>query len=471
MKGLRLGLPKEYFIGGIDPQVEAAVRAAVDHYAKLGAEIVEVSLPHTEYAVAVYYIIATAEASANLARFDGVRYGHRAKDTSGLLDFYGKTREEGFGAEVKRRIILGTYVLSQRVLRRVLSPRAKGAHADPARFPAGVRDGGRADLPDLARAGVQDRRAHAEPAGDVSAGYFHHRREPRRHLRREPAVRVRAAEDGRELPIGLQLLGPSFDEARLLQIAHAYEQSTDWHKRRPPLAADQWRRFAADTPHTYYRDDTDEKAMIAEHISLTADLARRIEQDNEYARGIGMALDGAVPNRQGATALSEAYGKGFDLLLGRRTYDLWAGFWPMVRGGPFAEGINAATKHVATHRPESLAWGPVEHLGSDMMDGVRRLKAQDGPDLMVCGISSLTAAIAPRGSSLTRWCWWSTRSCWAGANASWRTAPTRATSLSPGRRPCLPACSSTPTGTSARGRPNDFGVAVLASALVLHAAP
>ena len=112
IKGMKLGLPKEYFIGGIDPQVEAAVRAAVDQYTKLGAEIVEVSLPHTEYAVAVYYIVATAEASANLARFDGVRYGHRARDTSGLLDFYGKTREEGFGAEVKRRIILGTYVLS-----------------------------------------------------------------------------------------------------------------------------------------------------------------------------------------------------------------------------------------------------------------------------------------------------------------------------------------------------------------------
>ncbi len=105
-------MPREYFIEGIDPQVDAAVRAAIEHYESLGAEIVEVSLPHTEHAVGVYYIIATAEASANLARFDGVRYGHRAEDATGLLDHYGRTREEGFGPEVKRRIILGTYVLS-----------------------------------------------------------------------------------------------------------------------------------------------------------------------------------------------------------------------------------------------------------------------------------------------------------------------------------------------------------------------
>jgi aspartyl-tRNA(Asn)/glutamyl-tRNA(Gln) amidotransferase subunit A len=112
VKGLKLGLPREYFIEGIDPQVDAAVRAAIKHYESLGAEIVEVSLPNTEHAVGVYYIIATAECSANLARFDGVRYGHRAGDATGLLDHYGRTREEGFGPEVKRRIILGTYVLS-----------------------------------------------------------------------------------------------------------------------------------------------------------------------------------------------------------------------------------------------------------------------------------------------------------------------------------------------------------------------
>src|SRR4029077_14756998 len=111
-KGVRLGLPKEYMIEGIDAQVRSAIEAAVKQFASLGAEIVDVSLPHTEYGIAVYYFLATAEASANLARFDGVRYGYRAKNPRDILDHYGRTREEGFGPEVKRRIILGTYVLS-----------------------------------------------------------------------------------------------------------------------------------------------------------------------------------------------------------------------------------------------------------------------------------------------------------------------------------------------------------------------
>src|SRR5213079_2118624 len=112
LRGVRLGLPKEYLIEGIDAQVKAAINAAVNQMNSLGAEIIEVSLPTTEYAIAVYYILATAEASANLARFDGVRYGYRAKNPRDVLDLYGRTRGEGFGSEVKRRIILGTYVLS-----------------------------------------------------------------------------------------------------------------------------------------------------------------------------------------------------------------------------------------------------------------------------------------------------------------------------------------------------------------------
>lgn len=112
LKGLKIGLPKEYFIDGTDPEVMAAVRKTVDLCSKEGAEIVEVSLPHTEYAIAVYYVLATAEASANLARFDGVRYGHRTERPDGVYSLYAKSRAEGFGREVKRRIILGTYVLS-----------------------------------------------------------------------------------------------------------------------------------------------------------------------------------------------------------------------------------------------------------------------------------------------------------------------------------------------------------------------
>src|SRR5436853_1589358 len=112
LNGIRIGLPKEYMIEGVDPAVKSAVIAAVKQLGELGAEIIEVSLPHTDYAISVYYILATAEASANLARFDGVRYGHRAENVSSLFDQYARTRAEGFGAEVKRRIILGTYVLS-----------------------------------------------------------------------------------------------------------------------------------------------------------------------------------------------------------------------------------------------------------------------------------------------------------------------------------------------------------------------
>ena len=237
LQGLRVGLPKEYFISGIDPQVEASVRAAVEHFVRLGAEIVDISLPHTEYAVAVYYIIATAEASANLARFDGVRYGHRAKDTTGLLDLYGRTRDEGFGPEVKRRIILGTYVLSSgyhdayylqaqkvRTLLRKDFEQAFGkcdvivspTSPVPA-FPLGER------TQDPLAMYLADIFTIAANLGGVCGVSV-------------PCGFARpAAPGGKELPIGLQLLGPFFDEARLLRVAHAYEQSTDWHTRRPPL--------------------------------------------------------------------------------------------------------------------------------------------------------------------------------------------------------------------------------------------
>ncbi len=234
IKGARLGLPKEYFIGGIDPRVERAVRAAVDQYAKLGAEIVEVSLPHTEHAVAVYYIVATAEASANLARFDGVRYGHRAKNTGGLLEHYGRTREEGFGPEVKRRIILGTYVLSsgyydayylraqkvRTLIRRDFTEAFQKVDAliCPTSPVPAFKIGERTKDP-LAMYLADIFTIAANLAGicglSLPCGF--------------------AQEGGHELPIGLQLLGPAFNEARLFQIAHAYEQSTPWHERRSPV--------------------------------------------------------------------------------------------------------------------------------------------------------------------------------------------------------------------------------------------
>ena len=234
LKGVRLGMPKEYFVGGTDPQVDQAVRAAIAQYESLGAEIVEISLPHTEFAVGVYYIIATAEASANLARFDGVRYGHRAGEAANILDHYGRTREEGFGPEVKRRIILGTYVLSsgyydayylraqkvRTLIRQDFTTAFEKVDAiicptspEPA-FKVGDRsdDPLRMYLADIFTIAVN----LAGVCGiSLPCGF--------------------AQREGKALPVGLQLIGKPFEEAELLKIAHAYEQSTDWHKARPVI--------------------------------------------------------------------------------------------------------------------------------------------------------------------------------------------------------------------------------------------
>jgi aspartyl-tRNA(Asn)/glutamyl-tRNA(Gln) amidotransferase subunit A len=236
LSGLRLGLAKEYVIEGTDPQVKAAINAAVKQLNSLGAEIVDVSLPHTNYAVAVYYILATAEASANLARFDGVRYGYRAPNPKDLLDHYGRTREEGFGLEVKRRIILGTYVLSSGYYDAYYLRAQK------------VRELIRQDF---ARA-FEKVDALISPTSPVPAFKFGERTaDPLQmylaDIFTSPAnlagicgISVPcgfADADGLRLPIGLQLLGKALDEARILQIAHGYEQTTDWHKARPPIAA------------------------------------------------------------------------------------------------------------------------------------------------------------------------------------------------------------------------------------------
>jgi aspartyl-tRNA(Asn)/glutamyl-tRNA(Gln) amidotransferase subunit A len=236
LSGVRLGLAKEYVIEGTDPQVKAAINAAVKHLNSLGAEIVDVSLPHTNYAVAVYYILATAEASANLARFDGVRYGYRAANPKDLLDHYGRTREEGFGLEVKRRIILGTYVLSsgyydayylraQKVRELIRQDFAKAfekvdALISPTSPVPAFKFGERtADPLQMYLADIFTSPANLAGICGISVpcGF--------------------ADADGQRLPIGLQLLGKALDEARILQIAHAYEQTTDWHKARPPIAA------------------------------------------------------------------------------------------------------------------------------------------------------------------------------------------------------------------------------------------
>ena len=137
------------------------------------------------------------------------------------------------------------------------------------------------------------------------------------------------------------------------------------------------------------------KIRIAEHISLDGVIQPGgPNEDSDYAHGGWTA---PYRTAEGAAAVAETQGKGFDLLLGRRTYDLWASFWPKVKGGPFADSLNAATKYVATHRPDSLEWGPVGDLGADVMEGIRRVKSQDGPDLMVWGSASLTSALLEQG--------------------------------------------------------------------------
>lgn len=136
------------------------------------------------------------------------------------------------------------------------------------------------------------------------------------------------------------------------------------------------------------------KIKIIEHVSLDGVIQHGTDGDNDFPYG-----DWTVPYRSpaGAQAVAEAQGTGFDFLLGRRTYDMWSGFWPTVKGGPFADAMNAATKYVVTHRPDGLTWGPVEAIGPDAVEGVRRLKSTDGPDLIVSGSSTLTSMLLDNG--------------------------------------------------------------------------
>ena len=231
IKGLKLGLPKEYMVGGLDAEVKAAVDAAVKQFEQLGAEIAEISLPHTDYAVATYYIIATAEASANLARFDGIRYGARV-DGADPIELYGRTRGAGFGAEVKRRIILGTYVLSsgyydayylraQKVRTLIRNDFLKAfekvdAIVTPTSPTAAFKIGEKSDDP---------LQMYLSDIFTISC-----------NLAGICGVSIPCGfTKNPKLPIGLQLLGKPFGEETILRLGHAYEQSTAWHREKPPL--------------------------------------------------------------------------------------------------------------------------------------------------------------------------------------------------------------------------------------------
>jgi aspartyl-tRNA(Asn)/glutamyl-tRNA(Gln) amidotransferase subunit A len=230
--GMRIGLPREYFIEGTDAEVKAAVDTAVQQLESLGAEIVEVSLPHTEYAIATYYILATAEASANLARFDSIRYGHRTSQKLGLLENYKQSREEGFGDEVKRRIILGTYVLSSGYHDAYYTKAQRARTLIRQDFTAAF------EKVDIIASPVSPTPAFklGEKSSDPLQMYLADIFTIATNLAGICGLSVPCGFTADpKLPIGLQLLGPSYGEHAILKAAHAYEQSTGWHKERPVL--------------------------------------------------------------------------------------------------------------------------------------------------------------------------------------------------------------------------------------------
>ena len=230
VKGLRIGLPREYQMEGLDPEVKAATDAAVKQLEALGAEVKEISLPHTEYAIATYYIIATAEASANLARFEGVRYGARV-DGADPEEMNRKTRGAGFGEEVKRRIILGTYVLSSGYYDAYYLRAQKVRTLIRQDFLKAFEE------VDLIASPTTPTPAFkiGEKAGDPLQMYLSDIYTISCNLAGLCGISVPCGFSGAGLPIGLQLLGKPFGESDLLRAAHAYEQATDWHKHRPNL--------------------------------------------------------------------------------------------------------------------------------------------------------------------------------------------------------------------------------------------
>ncbi|MBI2204335.1 MAG: Asp-tRNA(Asn)/Glu-tRNA(Gln) amidotransferase subunit GatA [Candidatus Rokubacteria bacterium] len=231
VRGLRLGVPREYFAEGLDPEIERAVRAAIERLRDLGATLEDVSLPTTDYGLAVYYIVAPAEASSNLARYDGVKYGLRAPGGKDLIDMESRTRAAGFGAEVKRRIMLGTYALSAGYYDAYYGRAQKVRTLVKRDFEAAFA---RVDLL-LAPTTPSVAFKHGEKE-DPLAMYLNDVYTVGGDLAGLPAISVRCGFSSNGLPIGLQIIGRPFDEARVLRTAYSYEQATDWLARRPELA-------------------------------------------------------------------------------------------------------------------------------------------------------------------------------------------------------------------------------------------
>lgn len=230
IKGLRIGVPDEYFIAGINPEVEELVRSAISKLEELGAKIVRVSLPSTKLAVAAYYIVAGAEASSNLARFDGIRYGHRAENAADLVDVYKKSRSEGFGEEVQRRILIGAYVLSTgyydayyihaQKIRSLIAKEFKQAFSSEC---------------DVIASPTAPTTAFKlnEKTNDPLAMYLNDVFTIPVNMAGLPGISIPCGFDSNKLPVGLQLIGKAWDEEALFRTAYSYECNTDWHKKTP----------------------------------------------------------------------------------------------------------------------------------------------------------------------------------------------------------------------------------------------
>jgi aspartyl-tRNA(Asn)/glutamyl-tRNA(Gln) amidotransferase subunit A len=232
LKGLRIGLPKEYFIGGMDKDIDHAVREAVKVLQSKGATVKEISLPHTEYCLAVYYILAPSEASSNLSRFDGIRYGYRTPQAANLAELYEKSRGEGFGPEVKRRIMLGTYALSSGYYDAYYSKAQKVRTLIKQDFDKAFEQVDIIATPTSPSPAFKMGEKTADPLQMYLSDIF----TISCNLAGIPGLSIPCGLAGGKLPIGLQLLGKPFDEATLLRTAHHYEQSTDWNRRIPAIA-------------------------------------------------------------------------------------------------------------------------------------------------------------------------------------------------------------------------------------------
>lgn len=231
VKGLRIGIPREYFTEGMDPEVQSAIRAAIDWFANQGAQVVDISLPHTSAAIAVYYIIATAEASANLARFDGVRYGHRSTRADDPLSCYKNSRAEGFGPEVKRRIILGTYVLSSGYYDAYYNRAQKVRRLLHRDFEQAFQS---CDII-LTPTSPSTAFKFGEKTSDPLQMYLADIYTIAVNLAGVCGLSLPCGFSRNGLPIGLQLIGPHFGESAILHAAHQYEQAHIWFRRQPAL--------------------------------------------------------------------------------------------------------------------------------------------------------------------------------------------------------------------------------------------